>query len=227
MQLVLTNALLIEAYKQGLFPMAYNAGSPYIQWICPEQRGQLDIETLHIPASLRKIINKTLRSENIEIRINTDFQGVIALCGAAHENRPETWINDPIRDAFINLHRAGYAHSVEYWEDGTLKGGLYGLALGSAFFGESMFSRAPNASKICLIHLAARLWRGGFTLLDTQFTNDHLQQFGVYELPHRAYMQKLAPAVEKPADFQLKGVDEPTLITDYFKMRLHQTNIHP
>lgn len=222
MQLVLTNALLIEAYKQGLFPMAYHAGSPYIQWICPEQRGQLDIKTLHIPSSLRKTINKTIRSENIKIRVNTDFRSVITSCGEAQENRPETWINDPIRDAFVNLHKAGYAHSIEYWDGDVLKGGLYGLALGSAFFGESMFSRTSNASKICLIHLAARLWRGGFTLLDTQFTNDHLQQFGVYELPHRAYMQKLAPAVAKPADFQLKGVDESTLITEYFQMRQKQ-----
>jgi leucyl/phenylalanyl-tRNA---protein transferase len=219
MQLVLTDSLLIEAYKQGLFPMAYNAESPYIQWICPEFRGQLDIKNLHIPRSLKKEINKTIRSDNISVTINQDFEKVITLCGTPDSKRPETWINSSIRDAFISLHKSGYAHSVEYREKSVLKGGLYGLALGSAFFGESMVSLAPNASKIALIHLAARLWRGGFTLLDTQFTNAHLEQFGVYELPHHDYIKRLNRALCKPADFILKGIPSRDLIQSYLTMR--------
>lgn len=117
------------------------------------------------------------------------------------------------------MHNKGHAHSVEFWYDGALKGGLYGLELGGAFCGESMFSRHTNASKIALVHLAARLWRGGFELLDTQFTNEHLEQFGVYELPHKDYIERLSVAAAKRADFMLKGTDEAILIHDYFKMR--------
>lgn len=219
MQYVLTTPLLLEAYKQGLFPMAYNASSPFIQWVCPEMRGQLDIETIHIPRSLKKIINKMIRSDNIKIQINTAFEDVIGLCGEPHNTRPETWINGQIKNAFIDLHHKGYAHSVEYWEDGELRGGLYGLAIGSAFFGESMFSRTPNASKISLIHLCARLWRGGFTVLDTQFTNDHLEQFGITEIPHENYLDKLNIAIHKNADFKLEDQCQNDIIKHYFEMR--------
>ncbi len=199
--------------------MAYNAGSPYIHWVCPDMRGQLSLTDIHIPRSLKKQINKTLRSVNIEIRIDTAFEEVIKGCAEDTDARPETWINDQIANAFLALHKDGHAHSVEFWEDGALKGGLYGLAIGAAFFGESMFSRSANASKICLIHLVARLWKGGFTLLDTQFVNDHLEQFGIYEIPHDEYARLLRPAVKAKADFMLKGYSETSLLGEYFAMR--------
>lgn len=219
MQLVLTNEILLEAYRQGLFPMAYSAGSPFIHWVCPDMRGQLSIHNMHIPKSLKKEVLKTIRSDNIKIFIDRDFQGVIEFCAEDHESRPETWINDQIMDAFINLHKEGHAHSVEYWQDGELKGGLYGLKIGGLFCGESMFSRVPNASKICLVHLVARLWRGGFKLLDTQFVNDHLTQFGVYEIAHKIYVEQVKKAAVLETDFFLEGVSEEQIIKDYFAMR--------
>lgn len=205
MQLVLTSELLLEAYRQGLFPMAYNAGSPVIHWVCPEMRGQLSITKMHIPRSLKKEVRRALKDPAISIRIDTAFEDVIRLCGESVPERPETWINRPIRDAFIDLHYKGHAHSVEYWESGQLQGGLYGLSVGAVFCGESMFSRTANASKIALVHLAARLWRGGYEILDTQFTNDHLRQFGVYEVPHSDYFAQLAKVAAKRADFLLSG----------------------
>ena len=218
MQLILTPELILEAYAQGLFPMAYNAESPYIHWICPEERGQLSITDIHFS----KRLIKTIRSAPYIIKTNTDFSGVIAMCAENTDTRPETWINDPIRDVFIKLHKAGHAHSIEAWhdtEDGeVLVGGLYGLAIGSAFFGESMFSRANDASKICLAHLVARLWKGGFTLLDTQFVNDHLKQFGVYEVPHKEYKAQLDQALAIEADFGA-DIDEAALVAEYFEMR--------
>lgn len=213
MQLVLTPELLLEAYRQGLFPMSYSADSPYIHWVCPELRGQLSIEKLHVPKRLKK----TVRSSPYDIRIDTAFEEVIAGCGAATETRPETWINRQIENAFIGLYARGHAHSVECWDNGVLAGGLYGLAIGGAFFGESMFSRARDASKIALIHLAARLSAGGFTLLDTQFVNDHLRQFGVYEMPHERYKKQLVAALDKKADFKLKGQSENALLEAYWQ----------
>ncbi len=215
MQLVLTTELLLEAYRQGLFPMAYSAGSPYIHWICPKMRGQLPIAQIHIPRKLKK----TVRQAPYEVRINTAFDDVINLCAETTENRPETWINQPIIKAYCQMHRDGYAHSVECWKNSALVGGLYGIGIGSVFFGESMFSRATDASKVALVHLVARLWAGGFTLLDTQFSNNHLKQFGVYETPHAEYKKRLKKAAEKSADFLLPGENETTLINEYFAMR--------
>ncbi|GJL85829.1 MAG: leucyl/phenylalanyl-tRNA--protein transferase [Micavibrio sp.] len=215
MQLVLTTELLLEAYKQGLFPMAYSAGSPYVHWICPEMRGQLSIEDIHIPRRLKK----TLRSGLYEVRINTAFEEVIKACAVSAPDRPETWINDPIIEAYCKLYKDGYGHSVECWKDGELIGGLYGLAIGGAFFGESMFSESRDASKVALIHLVARLWKGGFTLLDTQFINDHLKQFGVYEVPHKDYIEQLKSAICIEADFQLQGINEDQMIEYYLEMR--------
>ncbi len=225
MQIVLTPELLIEAYKQGLFPMAYDAHSPYVHWICPEMRGQLSITDIHIPRSLRKAVLKNTRKDApYEIKINTDFPAVIHECAKTNEARPETWINDGIIKAYIDLHKKGHAHSVECWQKTDeeeapfrLVGGLYGLSIGGAFFGESMFSRKPNASKIALVHLAARLWRGGYQMLDTQFVNDHLLQFGVYELPHEEYKKKLEAVIDLEADFTLDGIDERALINTYFE----------
>lgn len=220
MQLVLTTPLLIEAYKQGLFPMAYNAGSPFIHWVCPELRGRLPIENMPLRRSLRKVIRRGLiEGAPCHVTVDKAFEAVIGLCAESVDTRPETWINDPIRKAFINLHHDGHAHSVEVWREAPrgseLVGGLYGLAIGGAFFGESMFSRATDASKIALVHLVARLWKGGFMLLDTQFVNDHLKQFGVYETPHRAYMKELREALKHDADFHLKGCGEKALRDEY------------
>ena len=224
MQIVLTPELILQAYAQGLFPMAYNAESPYVHWICPEERGQLSIEDIHFS---KKLV-KTVRQAPYTIKINHDFSGVIAMCAETTSERPETWINESIRDVFIKLHKMGHAHSIEAWretEDGDeLVGGLYGLAIGGAFFGESMFSRATDASKIALVHLVARLWKGGFTLLDTQFVNDHLKQFGVYEVTHEQYQMQLEEAVAVEADFLLNSedVNERDLVTAYFEMRKRQ-----
>ncbi len=217
MQMILTPELLLEAYRQGLFPMSYSAHSPYIHWICPEDRGQLSIDETHIPQRLLK----TIRTAPYEIKIDTDFAGVIEVCAQATPDRPETWINDSIKDVFIKLHAQGYAHSVECWRDGELVGGVYGLSIGGAFFGESMFTRARDASKVALIHLAARLWKGGYTLLDTQFVNDHLVQFGVYEIPFKDYKKRLGNAISVSADFGLRGFegDEAALMEAYIAMR--------
>jgi len=225
MQLVLTPELMIEAYKQGLFPMAYHASSPYIHWICPDMRGQFSITEMHIPKSLKKQVKKF----PYEIRINTDFEAVINECAQETDDRPETWINQPILDAFIKLHQLGHAHSVECWLNGKLVGGLYGLAIGGVFCGESMFSRADNASKIALVHLVARLWKGGFEILDTQFVNPHLEQFGVYEIPHDEYKKQLDQVKSKKTSFLLEGLEnevisEKKLIEEYFEMRA-QKNI--
>lgn len=215
MQIVLTSELLLAAYTQGLFPMAERVDSPYVHWICPELRGQLPIENLHISRSLKKVV---LRGE-CDIRIDTDFRGVIDNCAKRKPTRPESWINKPISDAFCKLHDEGYAHSVECWRQDKLVGGLYGLAQGGVFFGESMFSEETDSSKICLVHLAARLWNAGFTLLDTQFINPHLEQFGVYEISYKDYMLKLGVALKKPCNFLGYTGSEADLVQDYFDKR--------
>lgn len=212
---VLTPDLILKAYSKGLFPMAYSAGSPHINWICPEMRGQLSIPAMHIPRSLLKRVKQGA----YEVRIDTAFADVIALCAQAAADRPETWINDSIAETFCALHDQGHAHSVECWHDGELLGGLYGLKIGGAFFGESMFSRATDASKVALIHLAARLYKGGFKILDTQFVNDHLEQFGVYEIVHTDYMQKLESVLAMETDFTLKNTSEPDILSEYLAMR--------
>lgn len=215
MQIVLTPQIVIAAYRQGLFPMAHSTSSRYIHWVCPEMRGQLPIQTLHIPRSLKRALTKTMRSENIHITVDHDFEGVIQSCAQETNDRPESWINADILRVFCQLHDKGHAHSLEVWEDKTLIGGIYGLKIGTAFFGESMFSRRTNASKIALAHLAARLWRGGFEIFDTQFINDHLKQFGAYELPHKIYMERLRPALDRSADFHLRELQQNDILEDY------------
>lgn len=192
---------VLNAYAMGLFPMAESRTDEDFWWFDPPQRGQLDIVGLHIPDKLRKSVLKA----PYEIRIDTAFADVIDACAATRSTQAETWINKPIRDIFVALHEAGFAHSVEAWRDGTLAGGLYGLALGGAFCGESMFSHGTDASKICLVHLCARLWKAGFTLLDTQFVNDHLRQFGCYEIDSALYKERLAAALRQPCDFSLQA----------------------
>jgi len=193
----LTLERLVEAYACGVFPMARERDDPRLYWVDPEQRGILPLGTFHVPRRLRR----TLRQGGLEIRCDTAFDAVIRACGAPAPDRPDSWINPQIIELFGALHRVGLAHSVESWQGGRLVGGLYGLALGAAFFGESMFSRATDASKLALVHLVARLKRGGFTLLDTQFVTEHLSQFGVVEIPRAEYRRRLALALARPARF--------------------------
>jgi leucyl/phenylalanyl-tRNA---protein transferase len=195
---VLTPDLLLRAYAAGIFPMADSADDPEIFWVDPEWRGILPLEQFHVPQRLRR----TVRNGSFEIRCNTAFEAVIRGCAAPAPDRPRTWINEEIVALYSELFRRGLAHSVESWYKGELVGGLYGVSLNAAFFGESMFSRMTDASKVALVHLVARLIDGGFTLLDTQFVTDHLQRFGAVEIPRADYRRRLAKAITIPARFQ-------------------------
>lgn len=177
--------------------MAESADDPEIFWVRPERRGILPLDQLHIPRRLAR----TLRQARFEIRYDYDFDAVITGCAGARRTQMTTWINGPIRRAYRRLFEIGHCHTVEAWLDGELAGGLYGVTLGSAFFGESMFTRVTDASKVCLVHLVERLRQRGFTLLDTQFLNDHLARFGAIEIPRRQYEQLLAEALRRTAEF--------------------------
>ncbi|MFB2552257.1 leucyl/phenylalanyl-tRNA--protein transferase [Ensifer soli] len=190
----ITPDLLLRAYSIGLFPMADSADDPELFWVEPELRGIIPLDGFHVSRSLQKL----MRSAPFDIRVDTAFTEVMRGCAAPAPDRPTTWINGKILDLYTTLHGMGYAHSVEAFEGDTLVGGLYGISLGSAFFGESMFSRRANASKICLVHLVARLKQKGFTLLDTQFTTDHLKTFGAIDVPKARYQTLLAAAMEGP-----------------------------
>lgn len=189
--------LVLNAYAQGLFPMSEDANDPEIFWVRPEKRGIIPFERFHVPRSLQKRI----RQKPFEIRLDSDFDGVIKGCAEPQPGRETTWINKTIRDAYKQLFDMGYCHTVEAWAEGTLVGGLYGIALGQAFFGESMFSRRADASKICLVHLVEHLRSNNFRLLDTQFTTPHLERFGVVEVPRKAYDALLAAAMQDVATF--------------------------
>lgn len=193
----LTPQLLLRAYAAGVFPMADSAESKEILWIDPDLRGIIPLDAFHAP---RKLLKK-VRREDYEITVDTDFEGVIDGCGA----RDTTWINDEIRRLYIGLHRMGYAHSIEARFRGLLVGGLYGVRLGGAFFGESMFSHATDASKVALVHLVARLKAGGFRLLDTQFVTDHLANFGALAVSRARYREMLDEAMRTEADFDAAG----------------------
>ena len=200
----LTPDILLRTYAAGIFPMAETADDPTLFWVDPDRRGVLPLDTFHVPRKLQR----TLRSTAFEIRIDTAFADVIRECGAALPGRPSTWINGEIVRLYVGLHQMGHAHSVETWHEGRLVGGLYGVALGGAFFGESMFSRMEDASKVALCHLVARLRRGGFRLLDTQFVTKHLTQFGVYEVERAEFRSMLARALEINAEFYAGPLDE-------------------
>ncbi|MBT5413629.1 MAG: leucyl/phenylalanyl-tRNA--protein transferase [Rhodospirillaceae bacterium] len=193
----LTPELLLQAYSVGIFPMAENRDDPTLYWIDPESRGIIPLDSFHIPRRLRR----TLRQDDLEVHVDTAFAEVMDGCAAATRHRPNTWINEEIAGLYSTLHEMGRAHSVEVWQDGQLVGGLYGVSLGTAFFGESMFTRVRDASKVALVHLVARLVIGGFTLLDTQFLTEHLERFGAVEIPRDTYRALLAVALRKQGHF--------------------------
>ncbi|AXV15064.1 leucyl/phenylalanyl-tRNA--protein transferase [Neorhizobium sp. SOG26] len=190
----ITPDILLRAYSIGLFPMAESADDPEIFWVEPEVRGILPLDSFHVSKSLAK----TVRRRPFDIRFDTAFDEVIAACAEPAPDRPSTWINSTIRRLYGNLHKMGHAHSVEAFEGDELVGGLYGVSLGAAFFGESMFSRRTNASKICLVHLVERLKAHGFILLDTQFTTEHLKTFGAIDIAKDDYLKLLREAVDLP-----------------------------
>lgn len=193
----ITPQILLKAYCCGIFPMADSAGDTSIFWVEPEFRGILPLDNFHIPRSLRK----TVRRKLFEVRINTAFDLVVEKCAEETIERDKTWINQQIRHLYGELHEMGHAHSVEAWANEELVGGLYGVSVGGAFFGESMFSRQTDASKICLVHLVERLNKQGFSLLDTQFTTAHLERFGVIEIEKQQYIKLLEEAVSKEVNF--------------------------
>ncbi len=190
-----TTDLLLRAYRHGLFPMAEGRAGEKLFWLDPIKRGVLPLDEFHLSRRLLR----TVLSGPYTVTADRNFAGTIAGCATPVPDRTDTWINPQIEQLFTELFRMGYAHSVETWQNGTLVGGLYGVALGGAFFGESMFSFARDASKVALAHLVVRLRLGGFTLLDTQFVTEHLAQFGATEIPRDLYKQQLAAAVAEPA----------------------------
>lgn len=188
----LTPEDIIDAYKIGVFPMAERATDDDVFWVSPEWRGVIPLDKFHVSKSLRKF----LKRRPYRVTINRAFDVVMRGCAEATPDRPETWINASIFDVYNNLHRMGYTHSVECWDDsGRMVGGLYGVAIAGAFFGESMFSRAQNASKVALVHLVARLKARGYRLLDCQFLNAHLKQFGCEEITRERYHSLLSDAL--------------------------------
>jgi len=193
----ITPQVLLKAYTCGIFPMAESADDPALYWIEPQQRGILLLDQVHVP----KRLARTIRQGVFDVRIDSDFEGVIDGCAASRAGRRTTWINRKIRALYRDLFRAGYCHTVETWVGGRLVGGLYGVALNGAFFGESMFSTERDASKVALVHLCARLIHGGFSLLDTQFVTDHLRQFGTIEIDRSEFHALLEKALAHEADF--------------------------
>ena len=189
---------LLACYARGVFPMADARDDARVFLIDPERRGVLPLERFHVSRRLAR----TIRQDRFEVRTDTAFAEVVRRCAAAGPGRLETWINQPIERLYNHLHTLGHAHSVECWREGRLVGGLYGVALHGAFFGESMFSLETDASKVALAHLVARLIAGGFVLLDAQFLTEHLAQFGAEEISRREYHKRLARALKAPADFQ-------------------------
>jgi leucyl/phenylalanyl-tRNA--protein transferase len=193
----LTPELILRAYQAGIFPMAEDAGADDVFWVSPQMRGIIPLDGFHVSRSLRKV----LRSHPWQVRVDTDFAGIIEGCATAGTDRDSTWINPAIRRIYGQLFERGFCHTVEIWEGEELVGGLYGLSIGAAFFGESMFHRRTDASKIALVHLVTRLKAGGYRLLDTQFVTDHLKTFGGIEIPREDYEVRLAEALEHRGDF--------------------------
>ncbi len=193
----ITPELLLKAYAYGVFPMAKTRGDSDVFWVQPKLRGVIPLDDFHVPKSLRK----RLRQGTFTVTVDTAFPEVIASCAEETSERTDTWINNQIEGLFSSLFEAGLAHSVETWQDGELVGGLYGLAMGAAFFGESMFTRANDASKVALCHLVGILKRGNYVLLDTQFITDHLKQFGAIEVSQKDYLTQLSAALAQQGTF--------------------------
>ncbi|HSY55044.1 MAG TPA: leucyl/phenylalanyl-tRNA--protein transferase [Bradyrhizobium sp.] len=201
----ITPEVLLRAYACGIFPMAESADDPSLFWVEPEVRGVIPLDAFRIASRL----GRTVRTEVFTVTVDRAFKAVIDGCAEPQAGRNDTWINMRIRDLYIALHGLGRAHSVEVWNGDELVGGLYGVNLGRAFFGESMFHRARDASKVALVHLVARLISGGFELLDTQYVTEHLRSFGAVEVPRRRYTALLDKALKSEADFYKLPADRP------------------
>lgn len=197
--------MLLRAYACGIFPMAESADDPTLFWVEPEMRGVIPLDNFRVSSRLAR----SVRSDIFTVTVNTAFKAVIAGCAAPQSGREDTWINTRIRDLYTGLHQLGHAHSVEVWKINELVGGLYGVSLGRAFFGESMFHHARDASKVALVHLVARLIAGGFELLDTQYVTEHLRSLGAVEIPRPRYAALLETAIKGKADFRMLPVDHP------------------
>ncbi len=203
--LEITPDVLLKAYRIGVFPMGERRDDPKLHWLDPRLRAVLPLDGFHLPTRLAR----TVRSDRFAVSADTSFVEVMRACAEPRPGHPESWINDPIIDLYSELHRRGHAHSVECRVSNDLVGGLYGVSVGAAFFGESMFSRERDASKVALVHLVARLIQGGFRLLDCQFMTEHLRSFGAIEVPRETFHVLLAGAIDRPAVFQreLGGAD--------------------
>ena len=211
-QLELDPDLVLRAYAMGVFPMADHRLAASVYWVEPKLRGILPLDGFHLSRSLRKAI----RSERFRVTVDTAFERIVQLCAEGAHDRPDTWINGPIERVFVALHRRGFAHSIECWDGERLAGGLYGLALGRAFFGESMVTRARDASKVAFAHLVARLRAGGFTLLDCQFQTEHLASLGAIEIPRDDYVALLGAALGDSAAGLASG--EASVEGDFFAL---------
>ena len=194
----ITPDLLLKAYSIGVFPMAEDHDDPEIFWVDPRMRGILPLDRFHVPRRLRR----TVRSSIYKVTVNADFNAVIEGCAKTVNDRPQTWINTKIIDLYTSLHYMGYANSLECWRNGELAGGLYGVILGGVFFGESMFSRQRDASKVALVHLIYRMHAGNFAFVDTQFITKHLSQFGAIEIPRQEYIDMLKKGLKLPSNFK-------------------------
>jgi leucyl/phenylalanyl-tRNA--protein transferase len=209
----ITADLMLRAYRHGLFPMAETRRGERLYWLDPERRGVLPLDRFHLSRRLAR----TVLSDAFTVTVDQDFAATIQGCASAAPGREDTWINPQIERLFGELHQLGHAHSVETRQDGELVGGLYGVAIGGVFFGESMFSLARDASKVALVHLVARMRLGGFLLLDTQFVTAHLAQFGATELPREEYKARLAAALDEPARFPA-AIDPAVLVAEIQKL---------
>lgn len=201
----ITPQVLLKAYTCGIFPMAESADDPALYWIEPQHRGILPLDDVHVPRRLAR----TLRTTTLHVRIDSAFDGVIAGCAEARPGRRSTWINGRIRSLYRSLFDLGHCHTIEVWNGPNLVGGLYGVAVGAAFFGESMFSTERDASKIALLYLVARLIHGGFVLLDTQFVTEHLRQFGTLEVDRDEFHRRLDAALKTSGNFLALPADAP------------------
>ena len=201
----ITPEVLLKAYACGIFPMAESADDPALFWIEPEKRGVIPLDRFHVSTRLAR----TVRSDHFTVTVDRDFDAVVDACAEPWPGRSRTWINGRIRALYRKLYERRHCHSLEVYEGDNLVGGLYGVTLGRAFFGESMFHRARDASKVALVHLVARLKAGGFKLLDTQFVTDHLRTFGAIEVPRRQYHKLLEGALTGEGDFAALDVRHP------------------